>query len=80
LVLTVSTYSIKAQVKGYTFVYKIKKMSDDDPFKKREGTFVTGLPDFFISYRFSFGIRSNVIGMENEQIPFAYTPYLKVKS
>jgi hypothetical protein len=79
LVLTVSTYSIKAQVKDTLSFIKSKKMSDDDLFKKREGTFVTGLPDFSSDpvTGFGFGIRSNVYWNGERTNPlFAYTPYL----
>lgn len=79
LILTVSSYSINAQVKDSLSFIKSKKMSDDDLLKKREGTFVTGLPDFSSDpvTGFGFGIRSNVFWNGERTNPlFAYTPYL----
>ncbi|MFE3870430.1 BamA/TamA family outer membrane protein [Flavobacterium sp. ZS1P70] len=79
LILTISTYSINAQVKDSLSFIKSKKMSDDDVLKKREGTFVTGLPDFSADpvTGFGFGIRSNVYWNGEPTNPlFAYTPYL----
>lgn len=58
---------------------KSKRMSDEDLAKKREGTFVTGLPDISSDpvTGFGFGVRTNVIwnGKRNNEL-FAYTPYL----
>lgn len=79
LILTISTYSINAQVKDSLSFIKSKKMSDDDLLKKREGTFATGLPDFSSDpvTGFGFGIRSNVYWNGERTNPlFAYTPYL----
>lgn len=79
LILTISTYSINAQVKDSLSFIKSKKISDDDLLKKREGTFVTGLPDFSSDpvTGFGFGIRSNVYWNGERTNPlFAYTPYL----
>jgi hypothetical protein len=79
LILTISTYSINAQVTDSLSFIKSKKMSDDDLLKKREGTFVTGLPDFSSDpvTGFGFGIRSNVYWNGERTNPlFAYTPYL----
>ncbi|WP_312352010.1 Omp85 family outer membrane protein [Sphingobacterium multivorum] len=58
---------------------KSKRMSDEDLAKKREGTFITGIPDISSDpvTGFGFGVRTNVIwngGRDNEL--FAYTPYL----
>ena len=77
--LLISTYSINAQVKDSLSFIKSKKMSDDDLLKKREGKFVTGLPDFSSDpvTGFGFGIRSNVFWNGERTNPlFAYTPYL----
>lgn len=58
---------------------KSKRMSDEDLAKKREGTFVTGLPDISSDpvTGFGFGVRMNVIwnGKRDNEL-FAYTPYL----
>lgn len=58
---------------------KSKRMSDEDLAKKREGTFVTGLPDISSDpvTGFGFGVRTNVIwnGKRDNEL-FAYTPYL----
>ncbi|SDX39755.1 Surface antigen [Hymenobacter psychrophilus] len=54
-------------------------MSDADLAKKREGTFVTGLPDFSSDpvTGFGFGARTNVYWNGQRTNPFfAYTPYL----
>jgi hypothetical protein len=53
-------------------------MSDDDLLKKREGTFITGLPDFHLIQLqvLVLVLEAMFIGMENEQILFCYTPYL----
>ena len=78
-VLTISTYSINAQVNDTLSFVKSKRMSDDDLAKKREGTFITGLPDFSSDpvTGFGFGIRSNVYWNGERTNPlFAYTPYL----
>lgn len=58
---------------------KSKRMSDADLAKKREGTFVTGIPDISSDpvTGFGFGVRTNVIwnGKRDNEL-FAYTPYL----
>lgn len=58
---------------------KSKRMSDEDLAKKREGTFVTGIPDISSDpvTGFGFGVRTNVIwnGRRDNEL-FAYTPYL----
>jgi outer membrane protein assembly factor BamA len=79
LILALSSFTINAQVKDSLFFIKSKKMSDDDLMKKREGTFITGLPDFSSDpvTGFGFGIRSNVYWNGERTNPlFAYTPYL----
>lgn len=56
-----------------------RRMSDADLAKKREGTFVTGLPDFSSDpvTGFGFGARTNVYWNGQRDNPFfAYTPYL----
>lgn len=58
---------------------KSKRMNDEDIAKKREGTFVTGIPDISSDpvTGFGFGVRSNIIwnGKRGNEL-FAYTPYL----
>lgn len=58
---------------------KSKRMSDRDLAKKREGTFITGIPDISSDpvTGFGFGVRTNVIwnGKRDNEL-FAYTPYL----
>ncbi len=54
-------------------------MSDADLMKKREGTFVTGIPDLSSDpvTGFGFGVRGNVYWNGDRTDPrFAYTPYL----
>ena len=58
---------------------KSKRMSHADLAKKREGSFVTGIPDISSDpvTGFGFGVRTNVIwnGTRDNEL-FAYTPYL----
>ena len=79
-----ATFAVEAQeaitVKKDTLSFiKSKRMSDEDLSKKREGTFVTELPDSSSDpvTGFGFGVRSNVIwnGKRDNEL-FAYTPYL----
>ena len=54
-------------------------MFDEDVLKKKEGKFITGIPDFSADpvTGFGFGIRSNVYWNGERTNPlFAYTPYL----
>jgi len=56
-----------------------KRMSDADLAKKREGFFITGIPDISSDpvTGFGFGIRTNFIWNGKKDNPlFAYTPYL----
>ena len=79
LIFTITTSSINAQVKDSLSFIKSKKMSDDDLLKKREGTFITGLPDFSSDpvTGFGFGVRTNIYWNGERSNPlFAYTPYL----
>ena len=58
---------------------KSKRMSVADLSKKREGKFVTGIPDFSSDpvTGFGFGVRTNVYWNGKKENPFfAYTPYL----
>lgn len=58
---------------------KSKRMSDADLAKKKEGTFITGIPDLSSDpvTGFGFGVRTNIHwnGTRNDSL-FAYTPYL----
>ncbi len=76
-------YSLQAQTSAQesdslSFI-KSRKMSDEDLSKKREGTFVTGLPDISSDpvTGFGFGLNSNIYWNGKRENPlFAYTPYL----
>ncbi len=57
---------------------RARRLSDADLAKKREGTFVTGLPDFSSDpvAGFGYGARINIIRNGQRDDPlFAYTPY-----
>jgi outer membrane protein assembly factor BamA len=65
--------------KDTIFYVKSRRMSDADLAKKREGTFVTGLPDISSDpvTGFGVGLRTNIIWNGKRDNPlFAYTPYL----
>ncbi|WP_338813047.1 DUF5982 domain-containing protein [Bernardetia sp. Wsw4-3y2] len=67
-----------SEIDSLSFI-KSRKMSDEDLEKKREATFVTGLPDFSSDpvTGFGFGINSNIYWNGKRENPlFAYTPYL----
>ena len=56
-----------------------KRMSEADLAKKREGKFVTGIPDFSSDpvTGFGLGVRTNIYWNGKRTNPFfAYTPYL----
>ena len=79
LILIVSVHTAKAQVSDTLSFIKSKRMSDEDLAKKKEGTFLTGIPDFSSDpvTGFGFGIRSNVYWNGERTNPlFPYTPYL----
>lgn len=66
------------QIDSLSFI-RSKRMSDADLAKKREGTFVTGLPDLSSDpvTGFGVGIKSNVYWNGKRDNPlFPYTPYL----
>lgn len=69
-----------AQTIGDSLSYmRSRRMSDADLLKKREGTFVTGIPDLSSDpvTGFGVGIRGNVYWNGRRADPrFAYTPYL----
>ena len=79
LITTIITTNISAQTTDTISFIKSKRMSDADLAKKREGTFVTGIPDFSSDpvTGFGLGVRTNVYWNGNRTNPFfAYTPYL----
>ena len=73
------TTTIYAQTADTISFIQSKRMSDADLQKKREGTFLTGIPDFSSDpvTGFGFGVRTNVFWNNKRTHPFfAYTPYL----
>ncbi len=65
-------------VDTFSFI-RSKRMSDADLVKKKEGTFLTGIPDFSSDpvTGFGFGVRTNVFwNGKRDNLLFAYTPYL----
>ncbi len=76
-ILVASAYSISAQVTDSLSFIKSRKMSDQDLLKKKEGRFITGIPDFSSDPVTGFGVRSNIYWNGERSNPlFAYTPYL----
>lgn len=79
ILLTAISFSMSAQqVDSLSFI-RSKKMSDADLAKKREGSFVTGLPDLSSDpvTGFGVGIKFNVYWNGKRSNPlFPYTPYL----
>lgn len=72
------THFSAQDVDSLSFI-KSKKMSDADLVKKKEGRFVTGIPDFSSDpvTGFGFGVRGNIFWNGERTNPlFAYTPYL----
>ncbi|MBS1560238.1 MAG: BamA/TamA family outer membrane protein [Bacteroidetes bacterium] len=80
LLLTIHlTTTVYAQGTDTLSFIQSKRMSDEDLSKKREGTFVTGLPDISSDpvTGFGFGVRTNIYWNGEKTNPlFAYTPYL----
>ncbi len=73
------TITVNGQTTDTLSFIKSKRMTDADLAKKREGTFVTGIPDFSSDpvTGFGFGVRSNIYWNGKRDNPFfAYTPYL----
>lgn len=71
--------TVKAQNTDSLSFIKSKRMSDADLAKKREGTFITGLPDLSSDpvTGFGIGLRTNLFFNGNRSNPlFPYTPYL----
>jgi hypothetical protein len=70
---------VQAQEKDSLSFIKSKRMSNADLEKKKEGTFITGIPDFSSDpvTGFGFGARTNIYWNGNRDNPlFPYTPYL----
>lgn len=66
------------EIDSLSFI-KSRKMSEADLAKKREGTFITGLPDVSSDpvTGFGFGVSTNMYWNGKRENPlFAYTPYL----
>ncbi len=79
LFILFSIIIVKAQEKDTISFIKSKRMSDADLAKKREGTFITGIPDFSSDpvTGFGLGVRTNIYWNGQRTNPFfAYTPYL----
>ena len=79
LITTIIATNISAQTTDTISFIKSKRMSDADLAKKREGTFITGIPDFSSDpvTGFGLGVRTNVYWNGKRTNPFfAYTPYL----
>ncbi len=74
-----SLQNVTAQAVDSLSFIRSKKLSDDDLEKKREGTFLTGIPDISSDpvTGFGLGIRSNVYWNGSRSNPlFPYKPYL----
>lgn len=79
LFLIITATTIFAQTSDTISFIQSKRMLEADLAKKREGTFVTGIPDFSSDpvTGFGFGVRTNVYWNGTRANPFfAYTPYL----
>ena len=79
LTLFAAPFTGTAQVEDSLSFIRSKRMSDEDLLKKKEGRFITGLPDFSSDpvTGFGFGIRSNAYWNGDRTNPlFPYTPYL----
>ena len=77
-IIITSTFAT-AQVKDTISFIQAKRMSAADLAKKKEGFFITGIPDFSSDpvTGFGLGIRSNFYWNGKRSNPFcAYTPYL----
>ncbi|MBO0357828.1 BamA/TamA family outer membrane protein [Hymenobacter sp. BT186] len=74
----VASGAFAQQIDSLAFI-RSKRMSDADLTKKREGTFVTGLPDLSSDpvTGFGVGVKTNIFWNGTRANPlFAYTPYL----
>jgi hypothetical protein len=72
LITTIIATNISAQTTDTISFIKSKRMSDADLAKKREGTFITGIPDFSSDpvTGFGLGVRTNVYwnGQANKSV------------
>lgn len=81
LLMSVTTYAQNKSNRlddSLSFI-RSKRMSDADLAKKKEGTFLTAIPDVSSDpvTGFGFGVRSNIYWNGNRDNPlFPYTPYL----
>ena len=79
LVICLSISTTHAQNRDTISFIQAKRMSNADFLKKREGTFITGIPDFSSDpvTGFGFGVRTNIYWNGKRSNPFfAFTPYL----
>lgn len=79
LLATIILTNASAQTADTISFIKSKRISDADLVKKREGTFITGIPDFSSDpvTGFGLGVLTNVYWNGQRTNPFfAYTPYL----
>lgn len=79
LFTTIIATNISAQTADTISFIQSKRMAEADLAKKRDGTFVTGIPDFSSDpvTGFGLGVRTNVYWNGQRTNPFfAYTPYL----
>lgn len=79
IIITIISTNIFAQKTDSISFILSKKMSEADLAKKKEGTFITGIPDFSSDPVTGFGVgaRTNIYWNGNRENPFfAYTPYL----
>lgn len=79
LITTIIATNISAQTTDTISFIKSKRMSGADLARKREGTFITGIPDFSSDpvTDFGLGVRTNIYWNGQRTNPFfAYTPYL----
>ena len=73
-----ATGAFAQQIDSLSFI-RSKRMSDADLAKKREGSFITGLPDISSDpvTGVGFGVKTNIFWNGTRDNPlFAYTPYL----
>ena len=81
IIVTFTINAISAQTNTIDTISFIqsKRMSESDLTKKKEGTFVTGIPDFSSDpvTGFGFGVRTNVYWNGKRENPFLLTllPY-----
>ncbi len=79
IITTAIINNLSAQTTDTISFIQSKRMSEADLAKKREGRFLTGIPDFSSDpvTGFGFGVRTNIYWNGQRTNPFfAYTPYL----